>query len=59
MLVAVPTVANSMLYCVINKSPEIIGYTVATKYDAEYVVIGVIYIDTVCNTIKMFSSRLT
>ena len=45
MLVTVHTVANSMLYCVINKSPEIIGYTVATREDAEYVVIGVIYID--------------
>ena len=30
MLVTVPTVANLMQYCAINKSPEIIGYTVAT-----------------------------
>ena len=25
-----------------NKSPKIIGYTIATRYDAEYVVIGAI-----------------
>ena len=25
-----------------NKSPQIIGYTIATRYDAEYVVIGAI-----------------
>ena len=29
-------------YSVMNKSPKIIGYTFATRYDAEYVVIGVI-----------------
>ena len=29
MLVTVPTIANSMLYCVMNKSPEIIWHTVA------------------------------
>ena len=33
MLVTVPAVANSILYCAINKSPEIIGYTVATRLD--------------------------
>ena len=27
-------------YSVMNKSPKIIGYTIATRYDAEYVVIG-------------------
>ena len=27
---------------VMNKSPKIIGYTIATRYDAEYVVIGAI-----------------
>ena len=58
MLVTVPTVANSMLDFVISKSPEFIGYTVATRYDAEYVVIGLRYIDTVCNTIRMFSHTI-
>ena len=29
-------------YSVMNKSPKIIGYTFATRYDAEYVVIGAI-----------------
>ena len=39
-------VANLVLatkcYSVMNKSPKIIGYTFATRYDAEYVVIGAI-----------------
>ena len=29
-------------YSVMKKSPKIIGYTFATRYDAEYVVIGAI-----------------
>ena len=28
--------------CVMNMSPKIIGYTIATRYDAEYVVVGAI-----------------
>ena len=31
-----------MLQTVMNKSPNIIGYTIATRYDAKYVVIGAI-----------------
>ena len=31
-----------MLQSVMNKSPKTIGYTIATIYDAEYVVIGAI-----------------
>ena len=27
-------------YSVMNKSPKMIGYTIPTRYDAEYVVIG-------------------
>ena len=29
-------------YSVMKKSPKITGYTIATRYDAEYVVIGTI-----------------
>ena len=41
MLVTKLVLANKF-YSVMNKSPKIIGYIFATRYDAEYVVIGTI-----------------
>ena len=35
-------VLTTKCYKKMNKSPKIIGYTIATRYDAEYVVIGAI-----------------
>ena len=56
MLVPILVLATKF-YSVIKKSPKIIGYTIATRYDhdAEYAVIGAIYVDTVRSTIRMFS----
>ena len=52
MLVTILVLATKC-YSVLKKSPKIIGYTIATIYDAEYVVIGAIYVDTARSIIRI------
>ena len=52
MLVTILVLATKC-YSVLKKSPKIIGYTIVTIYDAEYVVIGAIYVDTARSMIRI------